>query len=132
MTGVPLLSVKGIQKYMNGPTGRPFMMAATAPWCGHCHNLYPLMVDISKHTDVTNGKYAVVTFNADKHSKELNGLNGGGDLLGYNEIGIPLVKSISGFPTIIMFDGKGGAAVYNGGRNVASMTSAMNSFLGGH
>jgi protein disulfide-isomerase A1 len=113
--------MKAVDKYMNGKKGRPFFLAATAPWCGHCQRLYPTLVELSNNA---NSEFLVATFNADKHSQELQGGS-----LGLDKVGLALKQVIQGYPTLLMFDGKGKAAVYQGPRDPKSMKDAMNNFI---
>jgi thiol-disulfide isomerase/thioredoxin len=112
-TAIPVLSNKAMNKYM---ATRPMLVAGTAGFCGHCHKLYPELVKLSKMTDKT-----VATYAAYKHSQDMGEL-------GLKEVGMPIKEVIKGFPTILLFNGKGGAAVYQGAREAGEMKTALDHF----
>ncbi len=123
MTQPPLLSIKAMKKYMNGDSGRPMIIAATAPWCGYCKRLYPVIHDL--HNNLKGGSNTIVgLFNADKHSQELKS-----EKIGEDEVGLALSEVIQGYPTILYFNGKGKASVYTGAREADQIQNAFDHFV---
>ena len=88
-----------------------------APWCGHCKRLMPVMEQTAaEHQDVPFFK-----INASKYGSELRA---GGK---YSEV----MQKVRGFPTIVMFDGKGGHRVHSGPRTGSAIVAAFKSLVGG-
>lgn len=83
--------------------GKSGMVISYAPWCPHCHNMAPEVMELAR---VTKGLYPIGAINSDDHA---NGNNIVNDYL-----------KVSGYPSVKIWN-EGKFKDYTGGRSLQEM-----------
>ena len=110
----PLLSVAGMAKNIGK---QQMIVMAYAPWCPHCKDLFPVLQDVARTSSIR-----CALFNADRHRIDMGEL-------GQDQVGKALASVIPSFPTLLFFDGKAHAAVYDGKREADNIIASFEEFL---
>jgi len=87
-----------VAKNFDSINGKPALVKYYAPWCGHCKTLAPVYVELAEKLQDRDVVIAEIDATAN-----------------YIE------ADVSGFPTLIWFDGKGNQEVYSGDRSLDDM-----------
>jgi len=87
--------------------GKPALIKYYAPWCGHCKTLAPVYEELG---EAFKGKNVVIA----KIDATAN----------------YVAADISGFPTLIWYDGNGNSELYEDARDLQSLTNFVNQKLG--
>lgn len=121
------LSVKGVELALL-PGDKPLVFFAIAPWCSHCRTLFPVILDLDARNKSKSGvdSYDVAAFDASKHRGEIAESG-----LGRQEVGVPLSDLIQKYPTILLFDRRGGVRVHTGPRTADALDAAARAVAAG-
>jgi len=108
----PVVTVvgKNFEDVVYNKEGNPVLVEFYAPWCGHCKKLAPVWDELGASLKTTLPNVIVAKCDATANT-------------------LPDEISVSGFPTIILFQGKQ-QTPFNGARDVDGFTSFLQTTLG--
>jgi protein disulfide-isomerase A1 len=107
---VKTLVGKNFEEIVYNTEGKPVFVEFYAPWCGHCKKLQPVWDELGTKLATELPNVVVAKIDATANS-------------------IPDEISVSGFPTLILFEGKK-QTTFNGGRDVDSFVDFLKTNIG--
>jgi len=93
--------------------GKPALVEFFAPWCGHCKNLAPIYEELADAFAHAKGKVVIAKVDADGEGKPLGKKYG-----------------VTGYPTLLWFDGEGKEEKYTSGRDLDGLASFITQKIG--
>jgi len=102
---------KNFEEIVYNKEGNPVFVEFYAPWCGHCKKLAPIWDELGTSIKADLPKVVIAKIDATANT-------------------LPDDISISGFPTLVLFQGKE-QTVFSGGRDVESLSTFLKTQLGG-
>ena len=102
----------GIKKHMKNPSSKTILLA-TAPWCGHCKALKPVLEELQTKIKDMKGN-GLITHIDDTHH---------GKLKDFTKV------EINGFPSIIKMKGNKQTGTHREGRDIDSLVKMTKEYL---
>jgi len=93
--------------------GKPALVEFFAPWCGHCKNLAPIYEELADAFAHAKDKIVIAKVDADGEGKPLGKKYG-----------------VTGYPTLLWFDGEGKEEKYTSGRDLDGLASFITQKIG--